>query len=104
VFRGQRVVVFEWLLSDCLGLLADHADGFGLDEWFHALDKRAVEQHLVIPHRDNGTWVKGQLVIEAQRRGIPLRYATAPDAQMGKRTTMLASALAEFAAEDGVRI
>jgi hypothetical protein len=77
MFVGQRLTVFEWQVEECVGILGPHADAFHLDEWFFALDHMAVARGLVIPKRDGGEWLQAQLVAEAQRRGIPLRLATA---------------------------
>lgn len=77
IFKGQRLVVFEWMLDDCLQILGEHADTFDLHDWFFVLDVLATKQGLVIPKRDGGAWLQAQLVAEAQKRGIPLRMATA---------------------------
>lgn len=98
IFKGQRLTVFEWMLDDCASVLGEHADAFRLDEWFFTLDANAVSKGLVIPKRDGGAWLQGELVHEAQRRGIPLRMA-APGSQMGKQTSRLMSAMANIMAE-----
>lgn len=77
IFSGQRLTVFEWMLDECIKTLGEHCDAFDLHEWFFALDRLAVDRGLVIPKRDNGVWLQAQLVAEAQRRGLPLRMATA---------------------------
>lgn len=76
IFTGQRLTVFEWQLDDCLKTLGPHADTFGLDEWFFALDQFALSNGLVIPKRDNTAWLLAQLLEEAQRRGLPLKLVT----------------------------
>lgn len=77
MFSGQRLTVFEWMVTDCLNVLGDHAEAFGLDEWFWDIDARAVRDGIVIQKRDGGEWLQAQLVAECQRRGIPLKFATA---------------------------
>lgn len=77
IFKGQRLVIFEWMLEDCLQTLGEHANSFDLHEWFFVLDVLAAKQGLVIPKRDGGAWLQAQLVAEAQKRGIPLKMATA---------------------------
>lgn len=98
IFSGQRLTVFEWMFDDCRRTLGEHLDGFAIDEWFFELDEMAVRANLVIPKRDGGEWLQSQLVAEAQRRGIPLRFASAKPAA-GKLTTNLASALANIKRE-----
>ncbi len=102
VFVGQRLTVFEWMLTNCLNDLGEHADAFDLHTWFQDLDQRAVRDGLVIPKRDHGEWLQAQLVAEAQRRGLPLRFATAPrraDQRFGKQTTRLMEAVANIKRE-----
>lgn len=99
IFTGQRLTVFEWQLDDCSRTLGEHADAFDLHEWFFALDALAVSSGLVIPKRDGGDWLQSQLVAEAQRRGLPLRMASAAP-QAGKLTTRLASAIANIQREE----
>lgn len=77
IFSGQRLTVFEWQLDECINSLGPHVDAFALDEWFWSVDAMAVNQGLVIPKRDGGEWLQAQLVAECQRRGLPLKFATA---------------------------
>jgi len=81
IFTGQRLTVFEWQLTDCENTLGPHVEQFRLDEWFHDVDARAVRDGLVIPKRDGGVWLQQQLVAEAQRRGIPLAFASTTKAE-----------------------
>jgi hypothetical protein len=103
IFSGQRLTVFEWQLDDCAKTLGEYTDAFDLHTWFYAIDAMAVNAGLVLPKRDGGAWLQGQLVAEAQRRGVPLRLATVP--QAGKLTTRLSAALAniEQEAADGIK-
>lgn len=84
IFSGQRLTVFEWMLDECIKTLGDHFEAFDLHGWFFSLDEMAVERGLVIPKRDNGVWLQAQLVAEAQRRGLPLRMATAEPMKTAK--------------------
>ncbi len=77
VFRGQRLVVFDWQLEDAMGLLGPHLEQFELDAFWQDLDDRCVGEGLIPPARDNGEWLKAELLAEAQRRGLNLRIATA---------------------------
>lgn len=79
VFTGQRVTVFEWMLTECLGILGTHAEAFDLHAWFYDIDAEAVKGGIVIPKRDRGAWLQEQLVTEAQKRGLPLAFAAAAD-------------------------
>jgi len=80
MFTGQRLTVFEWMLDDCMRTLGEHADAFDLHEWFYELDAQAVRSNLVIPRKQTGDWLQAQLVAEAQRRGLPLKFAEVPSA------------------------
>lgn len=75
IFRGQRIVVFEWQLDNLTRMLGAHADAFQLDAWFDALDARAVQSREVIPQRDKGAWLEAQTLAEAKRRGLPIASA-----------------------------
>ena len=98
IFVGQKLTVFDWQLDDCVKTLGNCLDQFDLHEWFFALDAAAMQANLVIPKRDGGVWLQAQLVAEAQRRGLPLQMATAP--QMGKSTSRLAAAVANIKARE----
>ena len=92
-------MVFDWQLDDLVRMLGDHAEGFDLHAWFDALDQHARTSGVVIPQRDNGVWLQGHTLQEAQRRGLPM--AVVPTvAGPGKQTTRLAGALARIRAED----
>ena len=77
VHKGQRLTVFAWQLADLCGLLGPHTEAFGLDEWFYELDARLVKDGIVAPSKDGGEWLKAETLKEAQRRGLPLKLATA---------------------------
>lgn len=80
IFSGQRLTVHEWMLDDCIKTLGQHMEAFDLHSWFFSLDEHAVRTGLVVPKRDGGSWLQAQLVAEAQRRNIPLKFAVAnPD-------------------------
>lgn len=72
IFRGQRFVVFEWMLDDIRQVLGPYFEDFGLDQWFYALDARAQQLNLVMPKRDNGAWLQAQLLEEVARRGLKI--------------------------------
>lgn len=72
IFTGQRLTVFDWMLDDLTRMLGAHTDAFDLHEWFFTLDARAMQTGEVIPPRDGGTWLLGQTLAEAQRRGLPI--------------------------------
>lgn len=99
VFRGQKLTIFGWMLNVCVQTLGNHADAFDLHAWFFQLDAEALAANTVVPRRDNGDWLIGQLVAEAHRRGVPLTMAAAGVPQLGKLSTRLASALANIKRE-----
>ena len=82
MFTGQRLTVFEWMTDDHMKLLGKHIDKFDLHEWYFKLDERMVSEELVQPRRDSGAWVEAELVAEAQRQKIPLKFAKAPTDKM----------------------
>jgi uncharacterized protein YdaU (DUF1376 family) len=74
VFKGNRLVVFDWQLDDLIGLVGVD---FGFDDWFDALDARCVAGGLIPPERDGGAWLKAETLKEANLRGMNLRVASA---------------------------
>lgn len=96
VFEGERFVVFDWQVRDLERMLGAHADAFDLTGFFFDLDARHRTSGQVIPPRDGGTWLQGQVLGEARRRGLPI--AVTP-ADAGKLTTRLANAVARIKAE-----
>lgn len=72
IFKGQRLVVFEWQLDDCCQILGKHTNDFDLHEWFYTLDAETVNSNLVIPKRDGGKWLQAELLKEVKRRRLPL--------------------------------
>lgn len=99
IFSGQKITVFEWMLDDCVKTLGHYTDAFDLHTWFFTLDAAALAANLIVPKRDGGAWLQEQLLLEAQRRGLPLVFATTTAPQLGKLSTRLASALANIKAE-----
>lgn len=79
IFKGQRFVIFEWMLDDIRQVLGPYFEDFGLDEWFYALDERAQRLNLVMPKRDNGAWVQTQLLEEVTRRGLKIASQNGSD-------------------------
>lgn len=75
IFKGQRLVVFDWMLENLTRLLGSHVEAFDLHEWFFELDRRAVTNGQVIPQRDGGKWLEAQTLAEAKRRGLPIASA-----------------------------
>jgi uncharacterized protein YdaU (DUF1376 family) len=75
IFKGQRFVVFEWMLDDLTRMLGAHAHAFDLHSWFYKLDQQAVDSDIVIPQRDGGKWLQDRTHEEALRRGLPIAAA-----------------------------
>lgn len=79
IFSGQKLVVFEWMLDDCMRTLGTYTDAFDLHDWFFKVDARAVALNLVLPKKDGGAWLHAELLAEVKQRGIPLVIAGAED-------------------------
>lgn len=74
IFPGQRLTVFGWMFDECCHLLGDHVEQFELDVWFNDLDRRLVRDNLALAKEDRAEWLRRELVAEAQRRGLPLKF------------------------------
>lgn len=72
IFKGQRLVVFEWQLDDCVQVLGRQTDDFDLHAWFFALDLSLLESNLVLPSRDGGRWLQAELLKEVKKRRLPI--------------------------------
>lgn len=71
IFKGQRLVVFEWMLDDIYRLLGKTAaDALDCHEWFYALDARVATESIQVPQRDGGQWLQAVTLEEAKRRGL----------------------------------
>lgn len=81
-FRGQKLTVFDWQVEELTRMLDPHGETFDLHEWFFTLDKRCVDRGEIPPERDSGAWLKAQTLTEAQRRGLPLRMASADESDV----------------------
>lgn len=75
IFKGSRLVVFEWQFDDLRRMLGPHFDAFDVHEWFYTLDRQIDTQGLVMPPRDGGKWLQSQTEAEARRRGLPIAEA-----------------------------
>lgn len=82
IFSGQKIVVFDWMLEDCVRTLGNLLPQFDLHEWFFQLDGEAMAHNFVVPKRDGGAWLQAQLIAEARRRGLPLITEAPPNKQM----------------------
>lgn len=74
-FKGQKLVVFEWMVEDAMRILGNCTDYFDLHAWFFNLDARMLASNLVQPDDDRGIWFRSEVVAEAQRRGLPIAVA-----------------------------
>lgn len=72
IFKGRRLVVFEWQLEDCMQVLGPHTDDFDLHGWFDALDAMLMESAVVLPKRDGGQWLQAELLKEVKKRRLPI--------------------------------
>jgi uncharacterized protein YdaU (DUF1376 family) len=94
IFKGQRFVIFEWMLDDLSRMLGSHADEFDLHAWFYELDEKAVAASIVVPQRDGGKWLQEQTQAEAIRRGLPVATLS----QHNPKTAGNVAAMARFVA------
>lgn len=95
LWRFRRFAIFRWQVEELIALVGD-VEAFGpFDEWFEALDARAVAAAMVIP--DPWEFVKTETLAEAHRRGLAVAVV-APTATLGKQSTRLAGALASIKA------
>jgi hypothetical protein len=72
IFKGQRIVVFDWQLEDLIRLLGTHADEFDLHAWFYQLDAQTGGIVLAADREQRWAWLQRELVAEARRRGLPV--------------------------------
>lgn len=70
VFRCERFVVWDWMLSDLTRMLGAQVEAFDLHAWFFELSAKADAAGLVVPQRDGGKWLQEQTLVEAERRGL----------------------------------
>jgi uncharacterized protein YdaU (DUF1376 family) len=70
IFKGQRLVVFDWMLDDLARMLGTHTNTFDLHSWFFTLDQQAVDAGTLVPQRDGGRWLQERTLEEAARRGL----------------------------------
>ena len=94
IFKGQRFVVFEWMLDDLRKLLGSHFEEFDVHTWFFTLDAKTEQAAIVLPQRDGGRWLQDQTLGEAARRGLTI---AAVQPGTGK-TAGNAAAIARFVA------
>jgi hypothetical protein len=73
--QAGRLFLHRWQLDALIDTLGTHADGFGLDDWLEAINRR-LEGH-ALP-RDPWKWVQAELHTEIERRGIATADASQP--------------------------
>jgi hypothetical protein len=79
IFKGQRLVVFEWQLDDCLQVLGKYVEDFDLHAWFFALDAELVDANFVLPPRDGGRFLQNELLKEVKKRRLPIAGQSSDD-------------------------
>lgn len=67
IFKGNRLVVFDWMLTTLQRTLGPHADAMEWDTWLDAADQRALKEPTVAA--DWWPWLQEQLLDEARTRG-----------------------------------
>lgn len=70
IYKGARLIVFEWMFDDLRKLLGPHFEDFGMDEWLQELDRRVASSPVIVPQKDRGRWLEEQTLAEAKRRGL----------------------------------
>jgi hypothetical protein len=73
--QAGRLFLHRWQLDALIDTLGAHAEGFGLDDWLEAINRR-LEGH-ALP-RDPWKWVQAELHTEIERRGIATADASQP--------------------------
>ncbi len=95
IFRGNRLVVFDWMLTTMQGTLGVYAESVEWDTWLDAADKRAMAEPVVAA--DWWPWLQSELLAYARQQG----WAVAIPTQQGKPTlaAKMAAAVANIRAE-----
>jgi uncharacterized protein YdaU (DUF1376 family) len=77
IYKGSKLIVFDWQLDDHGRILGDFTNDFDLHRWYDALDKQCAKANMVPPDRDGGAWLKVELLKEIRQRGLPITVAGA---------------------------
>lgn len=93
VFKGNRLVVFEWMLTKMQATLGRHAESMQWDTWLDEADRRAMNEPVVAD--DWWPWVQSELLDYARTQG----WAVAVPVTAGKQTTRIAGAVANIMRE-----
>lgn len=77
IFKGNRLVVFDWMLDHMQRTLGNYAESMEWDTWLDAADQRAMKEPTVAA--DWWPWLQEQLLDEARTRGwtVGLAFANA---------------------------
>jgi len=94
VFKGNRLVVFEWMLTKMQATLGQHADAIEWDIWLNDADRRAMAEPVVA--EDWWPWLQAELLAYAGRQGWSVAVQ-----QAGKQTlaARMAAVVAKVKAE-----
>lgn len=94
VFKGNRLVVFEWMLTAMQRTLGIHADSMEWDVWLDASDRRAAAEQVVVS--DWWPWLQAELLTYAHGQGWAVAVAPAGKQTLSQR---MAAAVKNIAAE-----
>jgi len=101
VFKGERFVVFDWMLEDLERMLGPYADGFAFDLWFDEMSHKAVKEQAVRKPHEWWPWLQEQLIETARAKGWSVA-TTGPE--LDQRTKRNLAAAERFAGRKPERI
>lgn len=95
IYKGNRLVVFDWMLTKMQATLGPYADSVEWDVWLDAADQRAMAQQVVVS--DWWPWLQSELLTYARSQGWAVAVQTT-----GKPTlaAKMAAALANIKAAE----
>ncbi len=82
IFKGQRFTVLEWMLENFMQMLGANAGDFAIDEWFYALDAKALTTNAMIDKKKTWDWLHAEFIAEVDRRKIPRAGAKQTDEEV----------------------
>jgi hypothetical protein len=86
IFKGARLVVFDWMLAKMQATVGAHADEIEWDSWLDEADQRAMREPVVA--EDWWPWLQAELLTYARTQG----WLVAVRGNAGKQTTRLTAA------------
>lgn len=94
IYKGNRLVVFDWMLTKMQQTLGQYADEVEWDVWLDAADQRALQEPIVAA--DWWPWLQAELLIHARSQGWAVAVQTPGKPTLAARmATIVANARAE---------